>query len=223
MVSFYVGESALRGMCPVSVRTSLLGVFDRRYFRDQSLMSAVRWLVALVSATAIMACGATEPVPVANEGSPNSMAAKGKGGAVTPQDFPGAPQSLVFEGTVSAEVSYGHPSSCGAGSGPTGPVIFGYGAYFQVEDHWFLLNTTTDGSAKAYTGPGSYPARGWLFAVGLDGSTNLRYQGTVTLQVTQDAMPATGTVNGSLSDDRGNLERVSGGWTCNRGPLLGPG
>lgn len=186
-------------------------------------MSAVRWVAFLATAMAIAGCGATDAVPVGNGGSPTSTAAKGKGEAVSPQDFPGASQSLIFDGPVSAQVSYGHPSSCGSGSGPTGPVIFGYGAYFQVGDNWFLFNTTTDGSAKAYGGPGSYAARAWLYAVGPNGSTNLRYQGLVTLQVVEDTMPASGTVSGHLSDDHGNLEDVSGGWTCTRGPLLGPG
>lgn len=224
VLSFCIAGNALRGVCPRPLRASILGVdFDRRTFNGRVLMSAIRWLGALATAMTLTACGATQASLGAAGGSPSTIAAKGKGGPVRPEDFPGAPQSLVFEGPVSAQVTYGRPSSCGSGSGPTGPMVFGYGVYFQSGDHWFLFNATTSGSAKAYTGPGSYPARARLSVVGPNGPSNLGYQGEITLQIAQDTTPDTGAVAGQLSDDQGHIENVSGGWTCTRGPLLGPG
>jgi len=173
----------------------------------------------------VLACGAipvsSSHVPAAAKTTPIPASGEGKGQPVQETDFPTAPQSLVFRGTISAEVSVGRPNACGSGSGPYGPVIFAYGLYFQAAGQWLAFNVTTDG--RAYAGPSSYHTRAWLSAVGPEGQQPIGYKGDINLVVTKDTMPAAGTVNGQLLDDAGHVETVSGGWTCVFGPSLGPG
>ena len=176
-----------------------------------------------VAVFTLVGCGAASAGREAQPGDARPSGAVGKGQALQPTDFPQAPQSLVFRGQISALVSVGRPSSCGSGSGPNGPVVFGYGVYFQAGDQWFLFNVITDGTANAYKGPGAYRSHAWLRTVGSERPATPGYLGDITLTVTKDTMPDAGTVDGELPDDAGHLVSVSGGWTCQWGPQLGPG
>jgi hypothetical protein len=165
--------------------------------------------------------GAVVKIPV-NIPAPNTKGGTGPG----PTDFPAADQALTLSGSLTANITTGHPSQCGFGTGPSG-AIFAFATYFQSANTWYWLGFYSDPSAKQYTGPGTYTAIGSLYAVGANGPDNVLYKGTVQLTVTSDGRPDTGSVNGTLT----GLEviapqsqlTVSGSWTCTPGPNLGPG
>jgi hypothetical protein len=165
--------------------------------------------------------GAVVKIPV-NIPAPNTKGGTGPG----PTDFPAADQTLTLSGSLTANITTGHPSQCGFGTGPSG-AIFAFATYFQSANTWYWLGFYSDPSAKQYSGPGTYTAIGSLYEVGANGPDNVLYKGTVQLTVTSDGRPDTGSVNGTLT----GLEviapqsqvTVSGSWTCTPGPNLGPG
>ncbi len=138
-------------------------------------------------------------------------------------DFPEAAQNLTVSGSVVATVTTGRPSSCGAGSGPSGPVIFAYGLYFQVGQAWYNLNISTD--TPSYTGAGTYEGRALLtpVAAGSREPAGPEYAGRAQLVVLTDQHPDRGTVNATVTRSGGDQVAVIGSWTCMPSQLLGPG
>jgi hypothetical protein len=182
---------------------------------------------ALLLCLVLAACGhaanvGSQPTRLSSPAAVADVA--GKGRPQQPTDFPAAPQSLTFSGDIRAAVNSGRPNSCGAGSGPDRVLIFAYGLYFQIDQKWVLLSTSTDRTTQPYKGPGVYTARAWLWSIDAKGLRGLEYQGTVQLAVTRDQPPDAGTVSGELRSAAGNgLVTVNGGWTCTPGQQLGPG
>src|SRR6266567_5590279 len=161
------------------------------------------------------ACG-TVAVPVAQQSSsPAPVENGGKGQPLGPLDFPPAAESLSLSGAVAANVSVGRPTSCGWGSGSSGPPIYSFGLYFQVDNSWVQFAATTDGSRAAYTGPGTYAARAWLSQSPMTGQQP-EYQGEIMLKVISDARPAVqrGALSGQLQNDSGRVTEITGSWTC---------
>ncbi len=138
-------------------------------------------------------------------------------------DFPEAAQNLTVSGTLMASVTTGRPSSCGAGSGPYGPVIFAYGLYFQIGQAWYNLNISTD--TPSYTGAGTYEGRAILTPVTAESRqpAEPEYRGRGQLVILADQQPDRGTVNASVTRPNGDHVTISGSWTCTPSPLLGPG
>ncbi|MDQ6710994.1 MAG: hypothetical protein M3Z11_10620 [Candidatus Dormibacteraeota bacterium] len=138
-------------------------------------------------------------------------------------DFPEATQDLKVSGTVAASVTTGRPSSCGAGSGPYGPVIFAYGLYFQVGPVWYNLNVSTDN--PSYAGAGTYEGRAILTPVTATSRVPAgpEYDGRAQLVVTTDQHPDRGAIDASVTRPNGDHVTISGSWTCTPSPLLGPG
>jgi hypothetical protein len=144
---------------------------------------------------------------------------KGKGLAPKPADFPVSPESLQLQGFITANLTSGHPTTCGVGGGSSGTSFY-FGLYFQVDSTWYSLGIYTDPAIRQYTGPGTYTALARLY-----GPTQKLYEGKVQLTVTSDRRPDNGSVRGTL-DPVGSFSQlhqsVSGTWTCTPDPLLGP-
>lgn len=182
--------------------------------------SKTRWLFGALTALVLAGCNSTAPFGDRTNGSaPNLI------------DFPEAPQSLVFSGQFGTQVSTGQPTSCGWGTGPTGPV-YGYTVYFEAGDGLLVFNISTNPGVEPYKGPGIYHAHASLVTVGPHGPPT-GYEGVLTFVVSQDPLtgrvpggdrsPNTGTVNGAFKDTHGHAVNVSGGWTCVPSQLTGPG
>jgi hypothetical protein len=182
-------------------------------------------LAALLIVPSLIACGASQigPAPAASKPSSSASATDGKGRPFQAADYPEAPQSLVFTGDVTANVSVGRPTSCGSGVGSGS--LFAFGLLFRAGDQWISFDAYTNPAVKQYTKPGKYAAIARMGAVGPDGPGAPKYQGDITLTVTKESFdsPDTGTVSGRRSDGGAGVETVSGGWTCVRSPQLGPG
>lgn len=148
------------------------------------------------------------------------------GGPPQPTDFPAAPQSLKVEGSLTADITTGRPSACGAATGPSG-TIFAFALYFQAGGNWYWLDFSTDPTAQRYNGLGTYGVPAWLYSIGPNGPGQVLYEGTAQLTVTsQQDGHYTGSVRATL---RGlevtgtqSSVTVSGDWTCTFGPNLGP-
>ena len=183
-------------------------------------------LAALLLVPSLIACGASPigPAPAANIPSPSPSVTDGKGRPFQATDYAEARQSLVFTGDVTANVSVGRPTSCGAGRGSSGS-LFAFGLLFQVGDQWISFDAYTNPAVREYTNPGAYAAIARMGTVGVDGPGAPKYGGDVTLSITKVGFnsPDTGTVSGRLRDSVGHIEIVRGGWTCVWSPQLGPG
>ncbi len=128
-------------------------------------------------------------------------------------------ESLQLQGFITANLTSGHPNSCGVGGGSSGTSFY-FGLYFQIDGTWYSLGFYTDPAIRQYTGTGTYTARAWLY-----GPTQKLYEGKVRLTVTSDRRPDNGSVQGTL-DPVGSFSQLhqsgSGTWTCTPDPLLGP-
>jgi hypothetical protein len=151
----------------------------------------------------------------------------------TVADFPEAPQSLVFSGQLTVQVSTARPFGCASAIGPSGP-LYEYGAdFYDAAGGLFQFTVLTDPKAEPYRGPGTYHPRATLIAPSANGKRPTDYEGKVRFVVIHDPLtgrlpqgprsPNTGTVEGILSDAQGYAVQVSGGWTCVPSMLTGPG
>jgi hypothetical protein len=185
--------------------------------------SEARWLCGAVTALVLTACNSSAPVADRTNGSTGS----------TPSlnDFPEAPQALVFTGHFAAQVSIGQPTSCGYAIGPSGP-LYGYTVGFEAGDGHSEFTVLTNPRVEPYKGPGLYHAHASLSTVVPNGPRTV-YEGDLKFVVTQDPLtgrlqggvksPNTGAVDGALKDTLGRTVSVSGGWTCVPSMFTGPG
>jgi hypothetical protein len=101
-------------------------------------------------------------------------------------------ESLQLQGFITANLTSGHPNSCGVGGGSSGTSFY-FGLYFQIDGTRYSPGFYTDPAVRQYTGTGTYTARAWLY-----GPTQKLYEGKVQLTVTSDRRPDNGSVQGTL-------------------------